>query len=150
MGDPCSGHNADHCPLPSPITNAWLDRVFLEETRDHCRIEIGPHLVDGVAIEVANPAVPVIEPQSILRGRQGMKFHDSPFVLHKQMLEDELSAVRQNLVEFREAPRQESRFRLRMTGERMRAFDDPVDLIVYMLEKARSIACSRPLKIFRT
>ena len=50
-----------------------------------------------------------------------MKFHDSPIILHKQMLEDELSAVGQSLVEFREAPRQEIRFRLIMTGERMRA-----------------------------
>ena len=79
-----------------------------------------------------------------------MKFDDSPIILHKQMLEDELSAVGQNLVEFREAPRQEIRFRLIMTGERMRAFDDPVDLIVYMLEKLAPSPCSRPLKIFRT
>src|SRR4029077_16503547 len=75
-----------------------------------------------------------------------MKFHDSPVILHKQMLEDELSAVGQNLVEFREASRQEIRFRLIMTGERMRAFDDPVDLIVYMLEKARSVALLKTLK----
>jgi hypothetical protein len=106
-------------------------------------------LVDGVAIEVANPAVPVVEPQSVLRRRQGMKFHDSPIILHKQMLEEELSALGQNLVEFREGPRQEIRFRLIMTDERMRAFDDPVDLIVYMLEKAPPPR-SRPLKIFRT
>src|SRR6476469_8562947 len=75
-----------------------------------------------------------------------MKFHDSPIILHKQMLENELSAVGQNLVEFREAPRQEIRFRLIMTRERMRAFDDPVDLIVYMLEKARSIALLKTLE----
>ncbi len=75
-----------------------------------------------------------------------MKFHDSPIILHKQMLEDELSAVGQNLVEFREAPRQEIRFRLIMTGERMRAFDDPVDLIIYMLEKAGAVALLKTLK----
>jgi len=39
-----------------------LDRVFLEETRDHRRIEIGSHLVDGVADEVDDPAIPVVEP----------------------------------------------------------------------------------------
>ena len=96
--------------LPSPITDASLDWVFLEQTRDHRRIEIGPHSVNGVAIEVANPAVPVVEPQSVVRRRQGMKFHDSPIILHNQMLKDEFSAVRQNFVEFREAPRQEIRF----------------------------------------
>ena len=68
-----------------------------------------------------------------------MKFHDSLIVLHEQMLDDELSPVGQNLGELREGPRQEFRFRLVVTGERMRAFDDPVDLIVDMLEKTRAV-----------
>src|SRR5271169_3127680 len=109
-----------------------LDRVFLEEARDHHRIEIGPHSVDGVASEVDQPAVPVVEPQSVLRRRQGMKFHDSLIILHEEMLDDELSPVRQNPGELREGPRQEIRFRLVVTRERMRALDDPVDLIVDM------------------
>jgi hypothetical protein len=33
-----------------------------------------------------------------------------------------------------------------VTGQRMRAFDDPVDLVVYMLEKARAIALLKPLE----
>jgi hypothetical protein len=33
-----------------------------------------------------------------------------------------------------------------MTGQRMRAFDDPVDLVVYMLEKARAIAALKLLE----
>jgi hypothetical protein len=41
-----------------------------------------------------------------------MEFHDCPIILHKQMLEDELSAVRQNLVEFREGPAGKSDFDL--------------------------------------
>ena len=32
-----------------------------------------------------------------------------------------------------------------MTGQRMRAFDDLVDLVVYMLEKPRAIAVLSPL-----
>jgi len=75
-----------------------------------------------------------------------MKFHDSPIILHQQMLQDELSALGQNLAELREGPRQEIRFRLVVTGERMRAFDDPVDLIVYMLEKARAVALLKTLE----
>jgi hypothetical protein len=127
-----------------------LDRVLFEETRNHRRIEIRPHLVDGIAIEVDDPAVPVVEPQSVLRRRQGMKFHDSLIFLHEQMLDDELGSVWQNLVELRESPGQEIRFRSIVTGERMCAFDDPVDLIVYMLEKARAVALLKPLKILRT
>jgi hypothetical protein len=38
-----------------------LNRIFFEETRDHRRIEIGPHSVDGVAIEVDDPAVSIVE-----------------------------------------------------------------------------------------
>jgi hypothetical protein len=95
---------------------------------------------------VANPAVPVVEPQSILRRGQGVKFHDSLILLHEQMLDDQLSPVRQNLGELREGPRQEIRFRLILAGEWMCAFDDPVDLIVYMLEKARPSPSSSTLE----
>ena len=79
-----------------------------------------------------------------------MKFHDSLVILHEEMLDDELSPIGQNLAELREGPGQEIRFRLVVTGQRMRAFDDPIDLVVYMLEKARASPCSSPLKIFLT
>src|ERR1700756_3549314 len=62
------------------------------------------------------------------------------------MLDDKLSTAWQNLGELRESPRQEVGFRLIVTGEQMRAFDDPVDLIVYMLEKARTVALLKTLK----
>jgi hypothetical protein len=75
-----------------------------------------------------------------------VKFHHSLVILHEQMLDDELSPVGQNLAELREGPGQEIRFRLVVTGQRMRAFDDPVDLVlvVYMLEKATPSPCSSP------
>src|ERR1700733_14428293 len=69
-----------------------------------------------------------------------MKLHDCLVVLHEQMLDNELSPVRQNLGQLREGSRLEIGFRLVMTGERVRAFDNPVDLIVDMLEKAGAIA----------
>src|SRR5271170_2292016 len=75
-----------------------------------------------------------------------MKFHDRLTILHEQMLDDELSPIGQNLAELREGPGQEIRFRLVVTGQRMRAFDDPVDFVVYMLEKARAIAVLEPLE----
>src|SRR4029077_1063358 len=92
------------------------------------------------------PAVSVVEPQSVLRRGQGVKFHDSFVILHEQMLDDELSSIGQNLAELREGPGQEIRFRLVVTGQRMRAFDDPVDLVIYMLEKARAIAVLEALE----
>jgi hypothetical protein len=79
-----------------------------------------------------------------------MKFHDGLIILHEQMLDDELSPVGQNLGELREGARQEIGFRPIVTGERMCAFDDPVDLIVDMLEKARAVALLKTLKILRT
>jgi hypothetical protein len=60
-----------------------------------------------------------------------------------------LSPAGQNLGELRESPRQEVGFRLIVTGERMCAFDDPVDLIVDMSKKLVPSPCSRPLKILR-
>src|ERR1700733_6760197 len=62
------------------------------------------------------------------------------------MLDDELSPVGQNLAELREGPGQEIRFRRVVTGPRMRAFDDPVDLVVYMLEKTCAIAVLKALE----
>ena len=62
------------------------------------------------------------------------------------MLDDELSPVGQNLAELREGPGQEIRFRPVVTGQRMGAFDDPVDFVVYMLEKPRAIAALKPLE----
>src|SRR6202030_3128569 len=93
-----------------------------------------------------HPAVSVVEPESILRRGQGVKLHDSLIVLHEEMLEDELSPVGQNLAELGEGPGHEIRFRLVVTGQRMRAFDDPVNPIVYMLEKARAIAALKALE----
>ena len=63
--------------------------------------------VDGVVSEVNHPAVSVVEPHSILRGRQGVKFNDRLVVLHEQMLDDQLSPVGQNLAKLRESTRHE-------------------------------------------
>jgi hypothetical protein len=57
-----------------------------------------------------DPAVSIVEPQSVLRRGQGVKFHDSLVILHEQMLDDEFSPVGQNLAELREGPGQEIRF----------------------------------------
>jgi hypothetical protein len=75
-----------------------------------------------------------------------MKFHDSLVILHEQMLDDELGPVGQDLAELREGTSQEIRFRRVVAGQRMRAFDNPVDLVVDMREKARAIAVLKPLE----
>ena len=62
------------------------------------------------------------------------------------MLDNELSPAGQNLGELRKGPRHEVRFRFIVTGERMRAFDDPVDFIIHMLEKARAVALLETLE----
>ena len=112
-----------------------LDRILGEQARHEGGIEICSNLHYRVIRKAADPAIAVVESETILRGRQGMKFYDRLIVLHEQMLDDELSSARQNLGQLREGPRHEIRFRLIVTGERMGPFDNPVDLIVYMLEK---------------
>src|SRR5262245_43417972 len=123
-----------------------LDRIFLEQTRDHRRVEICPHSVDGAASEMDHPAISVVEPHSVLRRRLGVKLHDSLIILHEEMFDDKLGTVWQNLVELREGSGEEIRFRLVVTGKRMCAFDDPVDLVVNMLEKARAVALLETLE----
>ncbi len=129
-----------------------LDGVSSNSRATIAEIEIGPYPVDGVAIEVDDPAVPVAEPEPVLRGRQGVELNDRLVALHQQVLDDELGARwAGTLASFRESPRQEVGFRLVVTGERMGAFNDPVDLIGDMLEKARTRPLARDhLKIFCT
>jgi hypothetical protein len=61
---------------------------------------------------VDDPAVSVVEPQSVLRRGEGVKFHDSLIILQEQMLDDELSPAGQNLGELREGPTRKSDFDL--------------------------------------
>ena len=122
------------------------DRVFLKQTRDHRRIEIGPRLVDRVAIEVDDPAVSVVEPEPVLGRRQRMKLHDSLIILYEDMLDDELGPMGQNLVELFEGPRYKIGFRTVVTSERMCTFDRPINVVVYMFEETRTVAFLKPLE----
>ena len=70
-----------------------LDRILGEQARHEGGIEICSNLHYRVIRKAADPAIAVVESETILRGRQGMKFHDSLIVLHEQMLDDELSPV---------------------------------------------------------
>src|ERR1700733_1729043 len=132
------------------ILRSWgslpSDRILGKEAGHEGGIEIGSNLDYRAVYKAADPAIAVIKSQTVLCGRHGMKLHDCLVVLHEQMLDNELSPVRQNLGQLREGSGQEIGFRLVMTGERVRAFDNPVNLIVDVLEKAGAIALLETFK----
>ena len=80
-----------------------------------------------------------VDVRSVISAYDVDSIYKIPMMLHEQMLDDELSPVGQNLAELCKGPGHKISFRPVVTGERMRAFDNPVDLVVYMLEKARAI-----------
>jgi hypothetical protein len=66
----------------------------LEESSHQSGIEIGTDLNDLVALESANPTVPVVKPQTVFGGSQGMQFNDGPVSTRQRMLHVKLRALR--------------------------------------------------------
>ena len=60
-----------------------LDRILGEQARHEGGIEICSNLHYPVIGKAADPAIAVVESETILRGRQGMKFYDRLIVLHE-------------------------------------------------------------------
>src|SRR5271168_2827258 len=49
------------------------DRVLLEQSGDHGRVEVGANTYDQAVLEIDDPAVAIVETQAVLGRRQGMK-----------------------------------------------------------------------------
>ena len=77
-----------------PISRS--DFLRKEEAPDHRRIEIDPYLIDGVAIEMDDAAISVVDSNYVLCLRQGVTFNHSPKILNEQMPDYELGSVQQN------------------------------------------------------
>ena len=128
-----------------------LDRVFLEEARDHRRVEICPHsAVDGPVREVNHPAVSVVE--HIARSSPWPRVKvprqpGHPSRVHARRRVEPFVEVR-TLPSFAKVPATKSRLRL-VSDRPADAMPSTIqsDPIVYMREKAqRHRPASRPLK----
>src|SRR3954468_16736081 len=79
-----------------------LYRIFFKQPRHHRRIEIGADANDGVVLEIAHPAIMIIEAEAVLCGRLRMQFDDRDIVVHDQIVDMQLRAMRQHLAELGE------------------------------------------------
>jgi hypothetical protein len=79
--------------------------VFFKEAGDQSRIQICPDLNDLVPFEPANPTVPVVKSEAILRGSEGMQFNNGPVPARQRVFYVQLRALRQDLVKFFESVR---------------------------------------------
>jgi hypothetical protein len=66
----------------------------LKESSHQGGIEVRPDLNDLVAAEPANPTVPVVEPEAVLRGGEGMQFNYRPVSTHERMLHVKFCTLR--------------------------------------------------------
>src|SRR6202789_98631 len=93
-----------------------------------------------------HPAVTVVEPKSVLRGRQGVQLHNGIVTADQNILNTKLSSFRQDFAKFREGSFDEGRFGAIVASQWMRSFDNPIDLVVDMIEEGSAVAVLQSLE----
>src|ERR1700688_3106157 len=86
------------------------------------------------------PAVTVVEPKSVLRGRQGVQLHHGIVTADQNILNMKLSSVRQDFAKFREGSFDEGRLGAIVASQWMRSLDNPIDVVVEMIEEGKTVA----------
>jgi hypothetical protein len=112
--------------------------ILIEETRDHCRVEIGPNLIDDLSGKMDNPAVARVEPGAVLRDSQRAELDDGFVVSQHDMLHDELRTYRHDPVG--KAAGKKVTLGAIVSNEGMGSFDDPIDIVGDMVEELASMA----------
>jgi hypothetical protein len=73
------------------------DRILVEQSGDHSRVEVGANTDDDSVLEMHDPTIAVVEPHAVPGRREGMKLDHRLIILDEQMLHMELRALRMNL-----------------------------------------------------
>src|ERR1700684_42182 len=124
------------------------NRILLEQSGDHRRVEVGTNSHDQFLSEINYPAVAIVEAHAVRRRRQRMKFDYRLVVLYDQILHMELRAVWENLAQLGEGALPESLLATVVTGERVGAHHCPVDVVSYPFEECSAVAVLKSLKNF--
>src|SRR5476651_1199555 len=95
-----------------------------------------------------HPAVAVVEPKTILCGREGMKLHRGIVSANQNILDVKLSAFRKDFAQLGEGSFDESRLGMIVAGKWMRTFDNPIDLVVDMIEEGSAVSFFQALENF--
>jgi hypothetical protein len=111
---------------------------LVKKARDHCRVEIGPNLIDDLSGKMDNPAVARVEPGAVLRDSQRAELDDSFVISHHDMLHDELRTHRHDPI--CKAVGKKVTLGAVVSNEGMGSFDDPIDIVGDMVEELVSMA----------
>jgi hypothetical protein len=121
-----------------------LISILVKKTRNHCRVEIGPNLIDDLSGKMDNPAVARVEPAAVLGGRQPAEFDNRFVIFHRYMLHDELRTRRHDPL--RKAAGKQVMLGAIVSNKGMGSVDDPIDIVGDMVEELAAMAglqCSK-------
>jgi hypothetical protein len=127
----------------------WIiNRILLEQSGNHRRVEVGTNPYDQPLLEIDYPAITVIEAHAVLGRCKRTKLDYRLVVFDNQMLHVELCSLGKHSTQFRECAGDEVLLAVVMTCERMRAHDGPIDVFSYNFEKSSSVALFESLEDF--
>jgi hypothetical protein len=118
--------------------------ILVRKTREHCRVQIGPNLIDDLSGKMDDPAVARVEPAAVLCGRQRAELDDGFVVFHRYVLHDELRARRHDAIG--KAAGKQVTLGAVVSNKGMGSFDDPIDIVGDMAEELISmpvLQCSK-------
>src|ERR1700722_989798 len=126
----------------SPLARIW---IFLEQARYQRRVNVRATTDDGLAVECEDHPVAVVEPHSVDRRGQRPELDHGFVVLHHNMLDVQLGAVRQDLSQLDESAGVVAPAAI-VTRQRVRARHRPVDVVSDVDEKGGAIAGLKSLE----
>src|ERR1700722_13096024 len=103
--------------------------VFSEQLSDQRRVQVCPDFCDDVVFKDANPAITIVKSHTIFRHRQRMQFNYGVMILHEDVLDAQLRALRKHFSKFGECAAYEIGLRTIVTGQWMRTHHGPIDII---------------------
>src|SRR5271168_4608207 len=110
-----------------------LDRILGEKAGHEGRIEIRSNLHYRAIYKSTDPAIPVVKPETILRGGIRTQLHHRPITTDERVLHPQLRALWQDLVQLFKCMREEIRLAPIVTGKRVCTLDDPVHVLCDMI-----------------
>jgi hypothetical protein len=133
-------------PRTSAVTSSHVcgpcgsgDRIFFEQSGDHCRVEISANAHDFLILEKDDPAIAIIEPHSVLGCRQGMQFDNSLIVFDDEVLHMKLRPLWKHLAQLGKGASNKACLASVVACERVCPHHGPSDVVGDMGEKGGAV-----------
>ena len=115
------------------------NRILLEQPSNERRIKVGSDFHDHRVSESAQPAVSVVKPEPVLCDCFGMNFPSAQSSLISTCAACSWAPCGRTCASLSNVSARNSVFRVIVPGERVRALDNPVDIVGDMLEEPFAI-----------